>query len=310
MSCRVTIDKGRAWSVVEEAVLWAVSQNSLTVADLVAVSGLKKQVIVAALSRLMRFRLIELRVTRGAACFVASDYGRDAIFEGKALPFFPKKEPKRVGFVIERVTGGYFPQGQVRVGSRNSLEVDSDPDKRVIVVQGGGPAISHEANMARLSQIAVNGYDEQLANVDGRTASMRSEYMFVRVIDGVIRNLPESASESLRTIVERVAALPSANATVPVTYQGPRAEAETPAISHNIDFTQEDLIVGALEQRNFLLRMISAAKTRVIIHSTFLDQKRFRDLLPEIRKACSRGVAFDLLWGAVSDISAHETELA
>ncbi|MBY5827674.1 phosphatidylserine synthase [Rhizobium leguminosarum] len=298
MSCRVTIDKGRAWSVVEEAILWAVSQNSLSVTDLVTVSGLKRQVIVAALSRLMRFRLIELNVTRGAAKFVASDYGRDAIFGGKALPFFPKKEPKRVGFVIERVTGGYFPQGQVRVGSRSSLEIDSDPDKREIVVEGGGPAISHEANMARLSQIAVNGYDEQLANVDGRTASMRSEFMFVRVIDGVIRNLPETASESLRTIVERVASLPSANATVPVTYEGPRTETEEPVIGHDIDFAPEDLVVGGLEQRDLLLSLICGAKSRVIIHSTFLDHKRFRDLLPEIRKACARGVTFDLLWGA------------
>ncbi|MBD9509919.1 phosphatidylserine synthase [Ensifer sp. ENS10] len=298
LSCRVTIDKGRAWSVVEEAILWAVSQNSASVADLVAASGLKKQVIVAALSRLMRFRLVELTVVGGAARFVASNYGRDAITGGKPLPFFPKKEPKRVGFVIERVTGEYFPQGQVRVASRSGLEADSDPDKRMIVVEGGGPVISHEANLARLAQIAVNGYDEQLANVDGRTASMRSEFMLVRVIDGVIRNLPEGASDKLRGIIERVAALPSANATVPVTYEGPSAEIEEPVTSHSIEFQPEDLIVGAKNQKELLIQLISSAKSRMIIHSTFLDHKRFRELLPEIRSACVRGVTFDLLWGA------------
>lgn len=298
LSCRVTIDKGRAWSVVEEAVLWAVSQNAASVADLVAASGLKKQVIVAALSRLMRFRLVELSVVGGAARFVASAYGRDAILDGKPLPFFPKKETKRVGFVIEQVTGGYFPQGQVRVASRAGLESDSDPDKRIIVIEGGGPVTSHEANLARLAQIAVNGYDEQLANVDGRTASMRSEFMLIRVIDGVIRNLPDSASDKLRSLVERVVSSPAANATVPVAYEGPNAEIEEAPASHSIDFKPEDLVIGGSAQKELLLRLISSANSRLIIHSTFLDHRRFRELMPEIRTACVRGVSFDLLWGA------------
>lgn len=298
LSCRVTIDKGRAWSVVEEAVLWAVSQNGLSVADLVVASGLKKQVVVAALSRLMRFRLVELSIVDGAARFVSSNYGRDAILGGKPLPFFPKKEAKRVGFVIERVTGGYFPQGQVRVASRSGLESDSDPDKRIIVVEGGGPVTSHEANLARLAQIAVNGYDEQLANVDGRTASMRSEFMLIKVIDGVIRNLPKSASDNLRSLVERVSALPSANTTVPVAYEGPNAEIEEGPASHSIDFKPEDLVIGGSAQKELLLRLIASAKSRMIIHSTFLDHRKFRELMPEIRSACVRGVTFDLLWGA------------
>lgn len=298
LSCRVTIDKGRAWSVVEEAVLWAVSQKPSSVADLVAASGLKKQVIVAALSRLMRFRLIELSIVGSAARFVSSEYGRDAILGGKPLPFFPKKETKRVGFVIERVTGGYFPQGQVRVSSRSGLDSDSDPDKRVVVVEGGGPVTSHEANLARLAQIAVNGYDEQLANVDGRTASLRSEFMLIRVIDGVIRNLPESASDKLRSLVERVALLPSANATVPVAYDGPNTEIEEAPASHRIDFNSEDLVIGGSAQKELLLRLMASATSRMIIHSTFLDHRKFRELLPEIRSACVRGVTFDLLWGA------------
>ncbi|MER9944794.1 phosphatidylserine synthase [Mesorhizobium sp. M0092] len=298
LSCGVTIDKGRAWSVVEEAVLWAVNQNAASVADLVAESGLKKQVIVAALSRLMRFRLVELSIVGGAAKFVSSQYGRDAILDGKPLPFFPKRETKRVGFVIERVTGDYFPQGQVRVASRTGLESDSDPDKRVIVVEGGGPVVSHEANLARLSQIAVKGFDEQLAGVDGRTASMRSEYMLIRVIDGVIRNLPDSASSKLRRIVERVASLPGANATIPVAYEGPITEIEEAPTSHRIDFRPQDLIVGGSAQRELLVQLMASANSRMIIHSTFLDHRKFRDLMPEIRMACVRGVDFDLLWGA------------
>jgi cardiolipin synthase A/B len=43
----------------------------------------------------------------------------------------------------------------------------------------------------------------------------------------------------------------------------------------------------------------------MIIHSTFLDSKRLPILLDAIKAACSRGVQFDLLWGAEKD---EETE--
>jgi cardiolipin synthase A/B len=297
LSCSVTIDKGRAWSVVEEAVLWTVSRKASSISDLVAASGLKKQVVVAALSRLMRFRLVELSVKDGSVVFVASDYGREAIKDGRALPFFPKKETKRVSFVIEHATGCFFPSAQVRVVSSSGLETDSDPDKRIVVVESGSPVMSHEANLARLSQIAARGYDEQLANIDGRTASLRSEYMVIKVIDSVIRNLPQNATEALRAVIEKAAAAP-ANTSVPVEYEGPAEEAEASRSEHRINFQPQDLVVGGSAQKTLLLGIIAAAHSRVIVHSTFLDHLRFKDLLPEIREACSRGVTIDLLWGA------------
>lgn len=297
LSCSVTIDKGRAWSVVEESILWTVSQKSSGVSDLVTQSGLKKQVVVSALSRLMRFRLVELSIKDGAAIFVASDYGHDAIKGGKPLPFFPKKETKRVSFVIEHATGGFFPTAQVRVASKAALETDIDPDKRIVVVEGGAPIMSHEANLARLSQIAARGYDEQLANIDGRTVSLRTEFMLIKVIDGVIRNLPENSSQALRSIVEKASAAP-ANASVAIDYRGPALEADVSRAEHRLDFKSEDLVIGGSAQKSLLLSLISSAHSRVIVHSTFLDHLRFKELLPEIREACSRGVTFDLLWGA------------
>jgi len=309
LSCSVTIDKGRAWSVVEEAILWTLSRKASGVPDLVIQSGLKKQIVVAALSRLMRFRLIELSIKDGAATFVASDYGRDAIKGGKPLPFFPKKETKRVSFVIEHATGGFFPSAQVRVVSKTVLDTDSDPDKRMVVVEGGGPIMSHEANLARLSHIAARGYDEQLANIDGRTVSLRTEFMLIKVIDGVIRNLPENAPEALRSIVEKASAAPT-NASVPVDYEGPSVEAEESRTEHKLDFRFEDLVVGGSAQKSLMLDMISSAHSRVIVHSTFLDHRRFKDLLPEIREACSRGVTFDLLWGAETPTEDEENKNA
>lgn len=44
----------------------------------------------------------------------------------------------------------------------------------------------------------------------------------------------------------------------------------------------------------------------MIVHSTFLDAKRFEALADPIREACARGVVFDLLWG--DDVDSEDVE--
>jgi cardiolipin synthase A/B len=53
------------------------------------------------------------------------------------------------------------------------------------------------------------------------------------------------------------------------------------------------------------LDLLAKAQRRMIIHSTFLDARRFAALMDPIRAACQSGVTIDLLWGAERD---EETE--
>lgn len=296
VSAKVGIDKGRAWSVIDELILWATAQQGRSIAQLAADSGLHRRLVVSSIARLMRFRLVELSVLAHGATFRASDYGRDVVVSGSPLPFFPTRETKRVSFVIEQATGSFFPQAQVRLVSANALNTYEDEDLRVVTVEGGGPSMTHEANFTRLSQIAARGWEEQLALVDGRTASVRAEFMLVRVVDGVARNIPEGATATLRSIIDTVASQPVG--TVSVEYGGPKAEPEPTPGQYRCDFDPADLVIGGSAQAACLEQLIEAADTRAIIHSTFLDHKRFRDMFPLIRRACMRGVTFDLLWGA------------
>ncbi len=298
LSCMVGIDKGRAWSVVDEVMLWANARESRTISDLSKASGLPHQVVVASLARLMRFRLVEVTVDQKGASFRASAYGREIVESGRTLPFFPKREKKRVSFVVEQVTGTFFPTGLVRIVSKDALNNDPDPDVRVIVVNEGGPPMTHEANLSRLSQIAARGWEEQLAFVDGRTAIMRNEYMVVKIVDGVPRNLPETADDALKAVVAKVSALGKGNPQVPINYRGPVAQSDAQPIPRPCSFDSKDLVIGGSAQLTCLRELIASAQTRVLIHSTFLDHNKFKDLLDDIRAACLRGVTFDLLWGA------------
>jgi cardiolipin synthase A/B len=309
VGCKVGIDRGRAWSVVEEVVLWAITRQSKTVADLSLETALPRQLIVASIARLMRFRLVEVTPEDGAVAFRASDYGFKAVSGGHPLPYFPKRVARRVSFVIEWATGDFFPTRQVpRLLSafRLDQERQSGTEVRTVSVEGGGPSMSHQANLNRLSEIAARGWDEQVALVDGRTATLRDdEFMVLRVIDGEAQGLPQSAGPSLRKIVTAAAALPPGTTLVPVIYSGPREVLDSEPVGHPCDFVAKDIVIGGTAHRDSLEAMLAHAHRRMIIHSTFLDAKRFQLLADPIRAACVRGVQFDLLWGAEKD---DETE--
>jgi hypothetical protein len=308
ISCRVGIDKGRGWSVMEEILLWSMTRQSKSIQTLVEETRLPRQIVVAAIARLMRFRLVEVALSEGGAAFRASDYGFKAVSSGNPLPVFPKRYTKHVGFVIECVSGEFYPSRDVIIMGQYKLDLErqSGAEIRMIGVEGGGPSMSHEANLRRLSDIAATGWNEEIAVIDGRTVDLRDdEFMIVRVVDGMPRGLPETAGASLRRVVAEAGALAPGSGDLKVGYAGRGQEPDAGSVSRACVFNPDDLVIGGTEQRTLFLDLLQKAQRRMIIHSTFLDIRRFEALLGPIRAACERGVTIDLLWGAEKD---EETE--
>lgn len=308
VGCKVGIDRGRTWSVIDELVLWAIVREPRSIATLASEASLPHQVIIASIARLMRFRLVEVTLSDNSVAFRASEYGFRTVSSGEALPFFPKRISRRVSFVIEAATGDFFPTREVRIMTAHRLDRERQAgyEVRTVHVEGGAPSMSHEANMGRLSEIAIRGWDEQIATVDGKTATCREdEFLVLRVIDRIPKGLPESAGVNLRDLVAQAAALPSGTSHLTVTYAGEPDTPDTAATSYACSFEPSDLIIGGSAHRRCLESLIASAHRRVILHSTFLDPERFIELMDAIRNACVRGVTFDLLWGAELD---DETE--
>lgn len=304
ISCRVGIDKGRGWSVMEELLLWSMARESKSIDALVYESRLPRQIVVAAIARLMRFRLVEVALSEGGAAFRASAYGLNAVGSGKPLPVFPKRYTKPVGFVIECVSGEFFQSRDVSIMGQYKLDLErqNGAEIRMVSVEDGGPSMSHDANLRRLSEIAATGWNEEIAVIDGRTVDIRDdEFMVVRVVDGMPRGLPETAGASLRSVVEDAAALSPGAGDLVVGYAGRRDEPEVRLVSRSCVFDPNDLVVGGVQQRTLFLDLLRRAQRRMIIHSTFLDVRRFEALLGPIREACANGVTIDLLWGGEKD---------
>ena len=308
VSCRVGIDKGRPWSIVDELILASIARVPRTIKELADHADLPRQLVVASIARLMRFRLIEVRASANGASFMASPYGFEAVSSGNPLPFFPKRLVRKASFVIERATGTFFPTRDVLIKSPRKIEAERKvgADVRILRVEGDGPTMSQEANLNRLSEVVAQGWDEQLASIDGRTASVRDdEYMVVRVVDGVPRGLPEAAGDELRQIVDAVAALDVGNPGLTVQYSGQQSSRQTEPVYHDCSFSPDDLIIGGSAQRVEFEKLVRGAHQRVIIHSTFIKALDVEALFEIIRAACRRGVRFSVFWGAEYD---EETE--
>lgn len=257
--------------------------------------------MIAALARMMRFRLVEILVTPGGAKFGASRVG--AALSPGTLPYFPKRISRGVSFVIDRATGALFRRRDVQLTSTAALERErrQGADVRLVSVEGGEPEMSGEANFRRLAELAVGAHDEQLATVYGRTASRRDdELVAFDVVDGVVTRFPPGTERPLRALVERLAREPSVGNVV-VPYAGPRANRDRAPAAVPCCIALEDVIVGGDAHRQTFLGILDRAERQVIVHSTFLSKERFDSLRDAFRAACGRGVSIDVLWGAEAD---------
>lgn len=301
VKCQVLVDEGRAWTPVEELILWAISRRPLSIAELVSESNLSHQIVVSAVSRLMRFRFAKVTVVGGVHKFAASAFGSQAVTSGEELPFYPHRNELWISFVIERVTGRVIWARDVRRVRERDLEgLRRGARARrttILAVTGEALDVSQDAMVGRIAQLVTRGREEKLAEIVAGTASMSSEYIGVTVENGVIRDLPERASNKLREVVLAAAGSKDRGASVSVPYAGSAPSiAMTAPVS--CDFAPEDIVIGGSAQGALLKDLLTKAGSRVVIHSTFIDADDFEKLLPDIKSACRREVIIDVLWGA------------
>ena len=309
VKCQVLIDKGRAWTPVEELILWAISRRPLSIAELVSESNLSHQIVVSAISRLMRFRFAKVTVVDGVHKFAASAFGSKAVISGDELPFYPQRSEMWISFVIERVTGRVLRARDVRrVRERDLEELRRGPRARrttVLAVTGEALDVGQDAMVARIAQLVTRGREEKLAEIVAGTATMSSEFVGVTVEDGVIRDLPERASRKLREAVLAAAGSKNRGARFAVPYAGSAPSMALPA-PVSCEFAPEDIVIGGSAQGALLKNLLTKSASRVVIHSTFIDFDDFKALLPEIQSACRRDVSIDVLWGAAHGEEAKE----
>jgi cardiolipin synthase len=293
---RLQLYKGQAWSVAEHCILEALVREQRSVDELLSGFRLPRSMVEEALMRLMRVGWVEPLVTAdGRALFRATAIGRAAAaHDEEALPSALRPAQRERWQLFERVTGHVF-----RVNDLNHIrrqELNHQPHaSRIREV----PATLEEGHYRpeELAEIALEE-DEWLVGVEPTGEFAANRLALVEVVDGEITGLPADRDiEDLRAAI-RQAAERAPGSRRESRYRPASARPPETHRKHPIHFRPDDLILGGEAHSQTLRQILDTACTRVIIHSTFLSERRFLEWWdPMVKAMREREVQIDILWG-------------
>jgi cardiolipin synthase len=304
VTVRVDTDEARDWSVVHEGLMLAVTRRPGSLERLTDDTGLRKQVAVAAISRLMRHRLVEVVMADGVLTFQASVAGAELVNNGRDLPRFPRPVTRSYGLSVERYSGSCFRSREVSLVFLRDLERLRGEGHRVTVLKvvPGAKAVHHEVTLKALTEIVEAGGDRKMLRIkDGDMVSQDFRFMLVEVVDGAPR-LPAVARQGLVEVVTAAANDGANDLTVEAVASPDPADEERSEFNPVVcDFDPADIVMGSDEQGKLLRRMMALADSRLVLLSTFLNVDKFLLLVPAFQAACEKNVQIDILWGSDSE---------
>ncbi len=307
---RVWVDKGRHWSGVDRLVLWALSVQPQTAANLAADACLPARLVNEIILRMMRFGWVELAAARKGAAFRATRAGREAIETFDVLPPVIKRTARRVSFVMEPFEWRAFGLRDLKPYRPSELDtIERDHDVRRIIVDGGWGNMSAHDLYGAVDQVLTD--DEELSSVDFNASATLDQFALFTIVGDKIKGLPLDAPSNLVNALHRAAAGTEAGAGIRArsTRRPASARAELTGPVSTPPINPSDLILTGPDHRELLLDVLRHARERVVMHSTFLREAAFLELEDEFRRAAKRGVRIDMFWGAAKDEKSRTANL-
>lgn len=291
---RLTLSKGRPWSVIEHVILEALSHAPLSMSELEEGFQLSRSVAEEALVRLMRAEWVHMIPnSTGLMRFTAGPVGAAAAAH-QILPHAFRRIQRVRTQLFDRIAGHVFRPGDLVHIRRDELD-NGAGTAPIIILSARLPEGMYRAD--ELLEVSLDE-DEQLLGVEATGEYWPDRLALVRVTESRVTGLPIDRSlEGLRmAILREVAKFRSVSSP---SKRAPPSEAFSPPlpIRHRIRFEPKDLVLGGPAHRDAIETILREAVSRIIIHSTFLDCRRVQNLLPLMIAAVRRGVTIDILWG-------------
>jgi cardiolipin synthase A/B len=294
------VEKGRRWSVVEHLMLDAVADRPAPAAELAAKSNLPRRIVVEAFIRLMRVGWVEIASGSEGPIFRATPSGRvqAGSLEMRAATTLQRRW---MGFSVDCIAGSVFRGREVIVRSLNKINVPAN--ERLVITD---PSPRHSA--ADLAEVfaAIENEDEVILGMESISQPLFRGYAVFKVRDGTIESLSSRARDGLRSAILSAAGVvgPAAR---PLTSAG--HPATSMASSHSVGqtmqalFDHDDVVVDGPGHRDMLESILTRARRRVLIHSTFVSPSGWRPAVPLLLGAASRGAKIQVFWGHADDAS-------
>jgi len=285
------VEKGRRWSAIEHLLLYAVSVAPSTADKLCKDAKLPWRVIVEVMSRLMRVGWVQIVSSNSQVSFSITPYGQRVV-GNDILPAVTTPVVRRATFAIDEISGGVFRARDLSLISSHKLTSMLETDSSVL--QLTAEVRTTRFQLDRVVALFLDE-DEHCKGLDSQASRMFDKYALVSVAGDIIDGLPGVSNHLSARIVSiaRQQSMPSRSSNVSTEIPRPLS------LSHPLKIAPDakQLLQGGNAHRRALEGLLKNAKSWIIIHSTFIEAARFKDIYPLLEAAARRGVRIDILWG-------------
>lgn len=299
---RLHLEKGRQWSAIEHLLLYAIKDSAKGAADLAEEGALPRRLVIEGLIRLMRVGWAELVSAGGKSGFRATSLGQKVV-QREILPAVTKPLVRRATFAIDDIAGDVFKARDLTLYAEKRLRTLNEASE---IIEMSAESAATQPALADVLGTLLDE-DEVYRGMDPTGARFTKRYALVTVSGESVDGLPAQASTALKEKI-RAASKLSLEGTPT---RGFHAVKVTGDVELNapieITFGRGDLIFGGDAHRQTLHKLLQKAGSRLVIHSTFVSARAFRELLPLFHNAVQRGVQIDILWGKSKDADGENT---
>ncbi|WP_460064667.1 phospholipase D-like domain-containing protein [Pseudomonas sp. S2_H08] len=289
-----TVDKGKPWSVIEHLIMEALHQKEWSAAALANYANIPRRIVVESIIRLMRAGWVELKESVEEVVFKSSVLGDIALTKAE-LPNVLERKRRPTNFIYDLFDGNVFRNKDWTVVSVDVIKERSGDESFVVLQSTDNQAA---VDVSAMMDVLLDS-DETFVNAD--PSNVTHKYVIVSVRDGVVHGLPSTRDlTSLRRKLLSIAdGYPHPKVgIVEHVVSGARFEQVIKREkTHSINFNAEDLIIGGEAHSEILSYVIKNARSKLIVHSTFISEQHFIRLLPELSEAAQRGVQIHIFWG-------------
>lgn len=311
---RFKILKGQRWGAIDHLLLQEIVKSKTSASELARSSCLPKRLIIEILIPLMKAGWLELIRSDSAYLFKATARG-EAVAKLEQLPL--DKEPliSTRQYIIDPSTGDCY-----RAGHRQqSFQLYSKKRINELILSKDGyvaildfKTLISEASYGDIFN-CVSDRDEEIIAIDDsyiRISKDHTKYALISVDDSDrIGNAPPNLSSELsEQIIEaahkKLEIISSINqshkGTGASTFQGKNWSRGH--LLHELKDGEYELILGGEKHKLAFDEALTEAKSRLIIHSTFINTKNLSGVSDAIFSLARRSVKIDILWGQVEPI--------
>ena len=264
------------------------------------VARIPARLITEIILRMMRFGWVELAAAPKGASFRTTEAGREVVETFETLPPVTRRVARRISFSIEPFAWRAYGLRDLKPYRPSEIEaIEREHDVRRLVIDGGWARLSSLDLYAAADQVLAD--DEELSSVDYSASDTVDQFALFTVIGNNIKGLPPQPAEQLIAAIRRAAK--DQRPGTPMTIKPPRRSAAATVGNsvRSVPVRPDDIALSGQDHRDRLIEILRQARSRLIMHSTFLREDAFIELQQEFGRAAKRGVRIDIFWGADRD---------